>query len=163
MNRFVENPPKSVLCVGHISPKRHVWEEMYNERLLTIYRHLSSQGFNTYLITEWNKFTALAMQCLKRNKPDLIRDYGLEFVYSMGIFDVDRSAMPEPSYHDVLDEVLVPQEDDDSLTSDEVLDTVLSEVSVVLFDNQDDDSFISSILYKARALGKRMIDVNSHP
>ncbi len=91
----------------------------------------------------------------------MITDYGLDFVYSMGIFEANRPCTPSFLPSDFLDEVLMPREDDCFLTTEEVFDTVLSEVSAVLFDNADRDPFVRSILDKAVSLGKRMIDIDS--
>jgi hypothetical protein len=79
----------------------------------------------------------------------------------MGVFDTRRHLAGLPPAADYLDEVLLPQEDDKDLTIDELFDTVLSEVSAVIYDNNDHNPLVHSIVVKAFALGKRMVDVNS--
>ena len=167
--RYTEDPQKSVLCIGHLRPERANESaapfgrpsRWYRERLRYLFRSLSAEGYNTYIVTSWDRFTALAMLSLRENKPAMITDYGLDFVYSMGIFEANRPCTPSFLPSDFLDEVLMPREDDCFLTTEEVFDTVLSEVSAVLFDNADRDPFVRSILDKAVSLGKRMIDIDS--
>jgi hypothetical protein len=170
MCQFVENPERSVLCIGHISRQRLgdattslvPLVKRYEERLRLLYRSLAAEGYDTYIFTSWDRFDILAAMDLLKNKPGMIADYGLEYVYSMGIFEASRPFAPTPPpYMDYLDEVIVPQEDDDSLTTEELFNTILSEVSVVLYDNADHDSFVRAILDKAVSLGKRIIDINS--
>jgi hypothetical protein len=135
----------------------------YEQRLRLLYRTLAAKGYDTYIFTSWDRFDILAAMDLFKNKPGMIADYGLEYVYSMGIFEASRPFAPTPPpYMDYLDEVIVPQEDDDSLTTEELFNTILSEVSVVLYDNADHDPFVRAIIDKAVSLGKRMIDIDSY-
>ena len=169
MSTYVENPEKSVLCIGHLSKERTSdsttsFEKLvkwYKERLRFLFRSLSVEGYDTYIVTSWDRFTGLATFNLKKNKPEMIADYGLAFVYIMGIFEHSRPYSTMLSRSKYIDEVLVPQEDDKFLTMDDVFDAILDDVTVVLFDNDDHDPFVQSILDKAVSMGKRMIDINS--
>ncbi len=170
MSTFVIDPRKTVLCIGHLTPERThdsmtAFEELpgrYEERLHTIFTTLSTQGYNTYLATSWDRFTGLVLFNLHRCRAELIRKHRLEFIFSMGIIEVNRPEATSLSHVGFFDEVIVPQLDDPDMTSDELFDAVLAEVSAVLYGNTEDDPFVRSIIDKAVALGKRMIDINAN-
>jgi hypothetical protein len=168
MCRFVENPRRSVLCVGHIGEERYgsmasagTPLKRYRERLRSLYHTLAAEGHDTYLFTTWGRFEALSAGTLQITKPELIKAYGLKYVFSMGVFDTRRPLTGLSPAADYLDEVLLPLEDDNDLTTEELFATVLSEVSAVIYDNNDHDPFVHATVVKAFALGKRMVDVNS--
>lgn len=74
MVNFVENPAKSVLCVGHISQSRY--EDVtsmarYRTNLRSLYRTLSSEGIDTYLHVRWSLFDTVSASLLQRSKRNL--------------------------------------------------------------------------------------------
>jgi hypothetical protein len=136
--------------------------KQYGDRLKSLYHTLAAERYYTYVFTAWSEFEVISAGTLQSIKSELRDNYGLELVYSMGIFELNRPFLEKPHYHNFFDEVLIPQDDDESLTTEEVFDAVLTSVSVVLFDNSDHDPFIQTILDKAKSCGKRMIDVNAN-
>ncbi len=172
MLQFVEDPQRSVLCVGYIGQKRIRWfyslrplkklMDFYRKRLGELYRNLSSEGYDTYVHMTWSRFDIIASEIRDENEQEMIAEYGLRFIYPMAVFLLCRPPIDNPSYFVYFDGVVVPQEDDPFLTTDEVVDAVLSQVSVVLYDNKDNHPFVQSVLDKAVSLGKRMIDINSN-
>lgn len=89
-----------------------------------------------------------------------MKDFGNRFVYSMAVFEESRTFIANPPHYNYFDGILLPQQDDPDVTPEDVLDDVLSNVSVVLFDNDERDPFVQAVLEKALHLGKRMININ---
>lgn len=166
MMHLVENPAKSVLCVGHISRSRYedaAAMAHYRTRLRTLYRSLSSEGIDTYLHVRWDLFDTVSASLLWTVKAELIADYRLPYVFLMGVFGNDAPLVETPPYTEYFDEVMFPQNDDARLTEDGLLHNVLNNVHTVLFDNADDDPFVRAILGRASRQNKRLLDVNLSP
>ena len=168
MQKFVEHLDRSVLCVGYISEERYqcmttdtMFLELYKNRMQSIYHNLAADGYNTFIFTAWNIFEMIAAGMLQIAKPEICQQYGRDMVYSMAIFETSREFRESPPYHNYFDEVLLPQQDNDYITTAELFSDILSNVSVVLFDNKDGDPFIESILHTARKENKKMLDISS--
>ena len=166
MMHLVENPAKSVLCVGHISRNRYedaALQKYYHTRLRTLYRSLSSEGIDTYLHVRWDLFDTVSASLLRTVKAELIADYRLPYIFLMGVFDNGAPLVETPPYMEYFDEVMFPQNDDARLTEDGLLHDVLRNVHTVLFDHADDDPFVEAILGRASRRRKRLLDVNLSP
>lgn len=167
MSRFVDNPKRTVLCVGYIGDDRYermkrqgISFEQYKERLRFLYRILAIEGYATYIYTTWGNFELMAASMLQLSASDILKDIGHQQIYSLAVFDDNRSILETPPHFNYFNEVIVPQDDDGCLTADDVFDDILSNVSVVLYDNDDRDPVVQSILGKAFVLNKRMININ---
>lgn len=166
MLRLVENPGKSVLCVGSIARSRYedaAFLERYRTRLHSHYRTLSFEGFDTYLHVRWDLFDAVSASLLQSVKAELIADYRLPYIYLMGIFSNDAPFVETPPYMEYFDEAMFPQNDDARLTEDGLLHDVLRNVHTVLFDHADGDPFVDAILGRASRQNKRLLDANLSP
>lgn len=166
MVNFVENPAKSVLCVGHISQSRY--EDVtsmarYRTSLRSLYRTLSSEGIDTYLHIRWDLFDTVSASLLQTLKTELIADFRLPYVYLMGIFGNNAPFVETPPYMAYFDESIFPQSDDVQLTEDGLIHDVLKNVHTVLFDSADGDPFVEAILDRASRQNKRLLDVNLSP
>lgn len=168
MRKFVERPDKSVLCVGHISEERHKYMisfktplETYQDKLRLLYRSLSAEGYNTYIHTAWGIFEVISAGMLQIAKPGIIQDLGSDMVYSLAVFETGRTFLNTPPYANYFDGILTPQQDEACITTDDIFNDVLSNVSVVLYDNDECDPFIQAVLEKALYLGKRLVNINA--
>lgn len=162
MLNLVEEPGKSVLCVGHIGRDRYedaAWLASYRIRLYAHYRRLSSEGFHTYLFLNRDLFDLVSSGALHRIKAELVCDYRLPFVFLMGVFGRDSIICEAPPRDWHFDESLYPQEDDAHLAASALLDDVLENVSAILFDDTDGDPHVRRIVARARRCGKRLLEV----
>ena len=163
MVNFVENPAKSVLCVGHISQSRY--EDVtsmarYRTNLRSLYRTLSSEGIDTYLHVRWSLCDTVSASLLQAFKTELIADFRLPYIYLMGIFSNNAPFVETPPYTEYFDEAMFPQSDDDQLTENRLLCNVLKSVHTVLFDHTGVDPFVEAILNRASRQNKRLLDLN---
>lgn len=166
MLHLVEDSNKSVLCVGYISRDKYDamksspdrWHA-YRQRLRSLFRDLTREGFNTYLYPSWGLFDLVSAGVLRDTKAELLRDFDGRYVYSMGVFECSRPMLTTPPCPDYLDDILLPQCDDVRLTRNIVFRDLLSNVSTVMYDNAEGDPFIQSVLDHARQRGKRLLDI----
>lgn len=135
--------------------------EKYQEQLRLLYRSLAVEGYTTFIHTAWDVFETISAGMLQITKPGIIEDYGCSLIYSMAIFETSRTFLRKPPYNNYFDEVLTPQEDEAGIKTDTIFTDILSNVSVVMFDNEEHDSFVQDILEQALLRGKRMININS--
>lgn len=169
MSKYVINPGRSVLCIGHICEERYkrmisngVLLELYKERLRYLYRSLSVERYDTYIHTAWSRFEIISAGMLQIAKPEILNDFSHKYLYSMAILEQSRPFWETTPHFNYFDDVLIPQDDTSDLTADDVFNDILSNVSVVLYDNDDHDPFVQFVLNKAHQSNMRMLDINFH-